>query len=448
MTSENINQFSEHYQQGIAKAKIGDRYGAIQALSMAIACCSDLDPHLDPNLDPNLALNLAKAYHQRGLVLFDLGDRQGAIADYDQALTLHPQFLEAYLARSIAKIAIADLPAAQADISQALEINSQSATAHQLLGLTYKQQNQIPKAIATYKKAASLFLELRDEENCRRCIESYKPLEAMLPPSTTDVLTKVQQQIDANDYTNALIDLNWLLQIEPKNVQAFCLRGLVLGKMGDPDAAIKDLNQALFLEPQNPEVRISRGKIKSEIGDMQGAIADFNQLVRDYPQDHRIYRDRAYAYAKLKDYRAAIEDFSRSLALNLDHPQIYCDRAEARYDFGDLQGAIADYQQAANIWFNLAQMERYRYAIDRVNLWQSELEKQSQDAKRKQAKAAAAVDLMQMPSLELQQRLLALVGGNMAIAQRLIDIAKQEHPNMNEVWYWQKVIFDLESDRS
>jgi hypothetical protein len=47
----------------------------------------------------------------------------------------------------------------------------------------------------------------------------------------------------------------------------------------------------------------------------------------------------------------------------------------------------------------------------------------------------------------LQQRLLALVGGNMAIAQRLIDIAKQERPNMPEVWYWQKVIFDLESNR-
>jgi len=47
----------------------------------------------------------------------------------------------------------------------------------------------------------------------------------------------------------------------------------------------------------------------------------------------------------------------------------------------------------------------------------------------------------------LQQRLLALVGGNMAIAQRLIDIAKQERPNMPEVWYWQKVVFDLESDQ-
>jgi tetratricopeptide (TPR) repeat protein len=427
-----IQDFQEDfYQQGLAKAKAGDRYGAVQAFSCAIAANGQL----------------AEAYYQRGLVLFDLSDRQGAIADYDQALSLKPDAIDVYIARSITRIAINDIVAAQSDIAQALVINPKSAIAHQLLGLTYKQQNQIEKAIATYKKAASLFLELKDEDNCRRCIESYKPLEAMLPPSTADIFANVQQRIDKGDYINALIDLNWMLQIEPKNVKAFCLRGLTLGKLGDPEAAIKDLNQATFLEPQNIEVRISRGRIRLEIGDAQGAIADFNELLREYPSMAEIYSDRAKAHLKLKDYRTAIEDFSRSLSLNNKSPQLYCDRAEARYEFGDLKGAIDDYQLAANIWFNQSNMDRYRYALDRVNLWQSELEKQTKEGKRQLTNAAVTVDLMQMPSLELQQRLLALVGGNMAIAQRLIDIAKQDHPNMPEVWYWQKVIFDLESDQ-
>ncbi|TYQ27532.1 tetratricopeptide repeat protein [Pseudanabaena sp. UWO311] len=427
-----IQDFKEDfYQQGLAKSKAGDRYGAVQAFSCAIAANDQL----------------AEAYYQRGLVLFDLSDSQGAIADYDQALSLKPDAIDVYISRSITRIALANIESAQADIAQALVINPKSAIAHQLLGLTYKQQNQIEKAIATYKKAASLFLELKDEDNCRRCIESYKPMEAMLPPSTADIFANVQQRIDKGDYTNALIDLNWMLQIDPKNVKAFCLRGLTLGKLGDPEAAIKDLNQATFLEPQNIEVRISRGRIRLEIGDAQGAITDFNELLREYPSMAEIYSDRAKAHLKLKDYRTAIEDFSRSLSLNNKSPQLYCDRAEARYEFGDLKGAIDDYQQAANIWFNQSNMDRYRYALDRVNLWQSELEKQSKEKKRQQANAAATVDLMQMPSLELQQRLLALVGGNMAIAQRLIDIAKQDHPNMPEVWYWQKVIFDLESDQ-
>ena len=427
--NEDFNE--DFYRQGLAKVKSGDRYGAVQAFSLQIQSSPEF----------------AEAYYQRGLVLFDLGDRQGAIADYDQALSLKPDAIAVYLARSMTRLAIADIVAAQADIAQALDINPKSAIAHQLLGLTYKQQNQIEKAIAAYKQAANLFLELRDEDNCRRCIESYKPLEAMLPPSTAEIFANVQQKIDSGDYPNALIDLNWMLQIDPKNVKAFCLRGLTLGKLGDPQGALKDLNQATFLEPQNLEVRIGRGKIRTEIGDAQGAIADFNELLREYPSHAEIYTHRAKAYVRLKDYRAAIEDFSRSLAIDATNPKTYSDRAEARFDFGDIKGAIDDYQQSANIWFNQSMMERYRYALDRINLWRSELEKQTKTAQRQQANAAVNVDLIQMPSLELQQHLLSLVGGNMAIAQRLIDIAKQDHPNQPEVWYWQKVIFDLESDR-
>lgn len=92
-------------------------------------------------------------------------------------------------------------------------------------------------------------------------------------------------------------------------------------------------------------------------------------------------------------------------------------------------------------------MDCYRYAFDRINLWQSEIQKQTKEAKRQQVNSAATVDLMRMPTLKLQQNLLSLVGGNMAIAQRLIDIAKQDHPNMPEVWYWQKVVSDIQSNK-
>jgi len=284
----------DFYQQGLAKAKSGDRYGAVQAFSMAIQS------------NPQSITELAEAYYQRGLVLFDLGDRQGAIADYNQAINLKPDAIDVYIARSISKLAISDVIAAQADIAQALALNSKSAIVHQLLGLTYKLQNQVEKAIAAYKQAAHLFLELRDEANCRRCIESYQPLEALLPPSTADVLSKVQQKIDQSDYTGALIDLNWMLQIEPQNVKAFCLRGLTLAKLGDPESAMRDLNQAIFLEPQNPEVRLGRGIIRTEIGDAQGAIADFNELLREYPSNPETYMHRAQAYLRLKDYRLTV----------------------------------------------------------------------------------------------------------------------------------------------
>jgi tetratricopeptide (TPR) repeat protein len=65
----------DFYQQGLAKGQSGDRYGAVQAFSVAIQS------------NPQPITELAEPYYQRGLVLFDLGDRQGAIADYNQQQT-------------------------------------------------------------------------------------------------------------------------------------------------------------------------------------------------------------------------------------------------------------------------------------------------------------------------------------------------------------------------
>ncbi|MEM6755385.1 MAG: ABC transporter permease [Cyanobacteria bacterium P01_C01_bin.38] len=47
----------------------------------------------------------------------------------------------------------------------------------------------------------------------------------------------------------------------------------------------------------------------------------------------------------------------------------------------------------------------------------------------------------------LQNQLFALVGGDRATANRLIEQLKRNHPDMSENWYWQRAIADLERDR-
>jgi hypothetical protein len=48
------------------------------------------------------------------------------------------------------------------------------------------------------------------------------------------------------------------------------------------------------------------------------------------------------------------------------------------------------------------------------------------------------------PDANLKNRLISLTGDPTA-AQRLVDQAKQEYPNMPENWYWEKAIADFES---
>ncbi|MFM2433260.1 MAG: repeat-containing protein YrrB, partial [Cyanobacteriota bacterium] len=67
----------------------------------------------------------ATAYNGRGNARFALGDNNGAIADYDQAIKLKPDNAEAYYNRGIARSALGDKKGAVNDYQQAADLYKQ-----------------------------------------------------------------------------------------------------------------------------------------------------------------------------------------------------------------------------------------------------------------------------------------------------------------------------------
>lgn len=50
-------------------------------------------------------------------------------------------------------------------------------------------------------------------------------------------------------------------------------------------------------------------------------------------------------------------------------------------------------------------------------------------------------------SRSTRQQLLRLVGGNAAVAQRLVSDVQARNPGRSEQWCWEKAIYDIERDR-
>jgi len=48
---------------------------------------------------------------------------------------------------------------------------------------------------------------------------------------------------------------------------------------------------------------------------------------------------------------------------------------------------------------------------------------------------------------ELQNKLIQMLSGDRAAAERLVDRVRTNHPSRTENWYWQRAIDDLERDR-
>ena len=100
MTAENF------VKQGDARYKLGNMQGAIEDYTQAL------------KLKPDYSL----AYNQRGFVRYKLGDMQGAIEDYTQALKFKPDYSLAYTNRGNARYELGDMQGAIEDYTQAAEL--------------------------------------------------------------------------------------------------------------------------------------------------------------------------------------------------------------------------------------------------------------------------------------------------------------------------------------
>ena len=240
------------YEQGLAKAGEKDYEGAIAAFSQALEHQPDL----------------AEAYYNRGLAHFKMGAFQAAFADYTEALRRDTENAGVYFARGLAYLTTRDLEAAIADAKQAILRDANHAAAYNLIGTVRQRQGASQKAIASYKKAVELYLDQRDIVNCRRCLshirelqaspQSSNPTEPPKPPlqpliDPNEFLQQAMQKAQQQNYRGAMEDLDWAIEIDPQDAQAYASRGQVRSMLGDWQGAIEDSEQAasLFAKQSN-----------------------------------------------------------------------------------------------------------------------------------------------------------------------------------------------------
>jgi serine protease Do len=99
----------------------------------------------------------ALAYSGRGNAKFGMGDKKGAIADYDKALQMYPRPTGIVLYRGIAKAQSGDLNGGIIDLQQAVVENPTSPEPHYYLALGLYERGDKAVAIASMKKAQSLY---------------------------------------------------------------------------------------------------------------------------------------------------------------------------------------------------------------------------------------------------------------------------------------------------
>jgi tetratricopeptide (TPR) repeat protein len=165
------------------------------------------------------ALDRGKAKHEKG-------DLDGALADYEEALRLRPDFGEALNNRALIRKKRGDLTGALADLDAAARASPSSPEIYNSRGGVKRARGDLDGAVADFDAA----LRLRADYVHAWCNRGYT--------------RSLRGEADA-----ALADLTHALKLEPTLFEGWFYRGLANGLAGRRDAALADLAKAGELRP-------------------------------------------------------------------------------------------------------------------------------------------------------------------------------------------------------
>jgi tetratricopeptide (TPR) repeat protein len=200
---------------------------------------------------PDLAADDETGYYNRAVTRYELGDKQGAIADLSEVVRINPNHAIAYNNRALIRQELGNKESAIADLNRAILSN--------------------PRLCIPY---------------CNRGV-----LRLMM-----------------GDKTGAIDDFSYAIQVNPDCVNAHYQRGLARMKQGHKQGAIDDFSAMIRIAPQDPVGHFNRGLVRSKLGDKTNAIRDFKEAAWLFSSqgDQAKYQHALDAIQQLRQRHGAI----------------------------------------------------------------------------------------------------------------------------------------------
>jgi len=151
----------DFYVRAVSKALAKNYQGAVKDCNQAIS------------LNPNFV----DAYVERGAAYYKLGNARGTLQDCNQALRINSQFAPAYYYQGRARYRLGYSQAAIDAYTQAIAYDSTHAQAYYQRGLAHKDLKEFESAIADFHQAAQLLREQGDKTGYRLVQETLRTLK-------------------------------------------------------------------------------------------------------------------------------------------------------------------------------------------------------------------------------------------------------------------------------
>ncbi len=311
LESEQLEDYERAYilnDRGVVHWRLRQMQAAIADFNQAIA----------------LYPEFAEAFNNRGLALSAIGFPQEALADFRRAVMLAPRYAAAFNNRGNALFTTGRYQAALKAFGRAVDLMPFSAVPYVgrgktqiALGRPFAAMRELNRAVAlnprsmtAYRSRGDAFLAAR---NYAKAIADYSQAITYAPKEPRGYLARAGAYARAKKYTLAVRDLNKVVKLGGRKPEALELLGFVKTQFKDYRSANTYLSQAIALDPKNARALVHRARARMHLGSPNDGLHDINRAISALPASAEALNIRAEIHEALGKRDEAIADFRRVL---------------------------------------------------------------------------------------------------------------------------------------
>ena len=248
----------------------------------------------------------AEAHLQLGLAASNLLDHEAALAAFEAAIEIRPDFFEAYLELGELQLGRRQFEAARQTLEHAVELDNKDARALNFLGLATARSGEPTNAVQYLERALELDANLSNAvfnlaTTLRELGRVDESLVMMQRFQELDRQRQEQQRLAGTEQMIATLNL----------------QGLHYHRRGEPERAVERFQQALALAPDNDLIHLNLGHAYTAIGDHETALAAFERAVEINPRRAEHHAALATTYRALNRLQDAARAEARYQELRI-----------------------------------------------------------------------------------------------------------------------------------
>ena len=306
--------------------------------------------------------NHAEAYLFRGYLRGLLGRKAEAAQDFQRANAINPYISDIYGYEGAGE----QLENLAFNPWQTLaELPSEKRLGYYLtyLDTKYSDRASDPKISDARKErydkewsSIAKIIQFSEEKNYQRAGELLDELLVDYPDSPLAWDMKGLILLKTEEYEAAMPFFEKAIQLDPSFAIAWYNLSAAERKVGQLENALKHLNTALSLSDNLTKAYFDRALVRKKLGDEKGAVEDYEKVIEKTGGDYlEAFLNRGLTLKMLGDFENALPDINFVIQNSDPDPFLYKNRGNIYQLIGQPERGIEDYSKAIELDENFAE---------------------------------------------------------------------------------------------